>query len=164
MFQEGTNHDRYCDPTAGTTVPQAGTNLDYKTDDVAAGVHDFTRGQGVNVWYETQREPDFVRTVELTARRGRMVIIAGRQAQPISPVGPFYTRDMSLFGFAIFNATPQEQRLCAEDMNRWLGDKKLKVLIGRTFPLSEAAAAHRLQEENTLGKAGTLMGKIVLKP
>jgi len=98
------------------------------------------------------------------SRRGRIVIIAGRQAQPAFPVGPFYTRDMSLFGFAMFNATPEEQRVCAEDMNRWLGDQKLHAAIGRTFPLSEAAAAHRLQEENTLGKAGTLTGKIVLKP
>ena len=32
-----------------------------------------------------------------------------------------------------------------------------------TLPLSEAAAAHRLQEENTLGKKGSLAGKIVLK-
>ena len=37
-------------------------------------------------------------------------------------------------------------------------------MIGREFPLSEAAAAHRLQEENTLGKAGTLSGKIVVLP
>jgi hypothetical protein len=28
----------------------------------------------------------------------------------------------------------------------------------------EAAAAHRLQEENTLNKAGSLSGKIVLTP
>jgi NADPH:quinone reductase len=32
------------------------------------------------------------------------------------------------------------------------------------MPLAEAAAAHRLQEENTVGKAGTLAGKIVIKP
>ena len=40
-----------------------------------------------NVWYETQREPDFLRTVPLLAQRGRMVVMAGRQAQPIFPVG-----------------------------------------------------------------------------
>jgi NADPH2:quinone reductase len=32
------------------------------------------------------------------------------------------------------------------------------------LPLDEAAPAHRLQEENTIGKAGTLAGKIVVKP
>jgi NADPH2:quinone reductase len=138
--------------------------INYKTEDVAAAIRDFTKGQGVHVWYETQREPDFLRTVDLMARRGRIIIMAGRQAQPIFPVGPFYTRDLALFGFAMFNATSDEQRRCAEDINRWHGDKKLQAPIGKTFPLAEAAAAHRLQEENTLKKAGTLSGKIVVVP
>src|SRR5262249_10585786 len=98
------------------------------------------------------------------ARRGRMIVMAGRQAQPTFPVGPFYTRDLALFGFAMFNATPEEQRACAEDINRWLAEKKLQPLIGRTVPLAEAAAAHRLQGENTLPKAGSLAGKILVGP
>jgi NADPH2:quinone reductase len=136
--------------------------LNYKSDDVPAGVRDFTRGQGVNVWYETQREPDFERTVPLMAQRGRIVIIAGRQARPVFPVGPFYVKGLALHGFTMFNATAGEQRRAADDINRWLAEGKLQPPIGRTFPLSQAAAAHRLLEENTLGKAGTLMGKVVL--
>jgi NADPH2:quinone reductase len=138
--------------------------LNYKTDDVARGIRDATQGQGVHVWYETQREPDFMRTVDLMARRGRIVVIAGRHAQPTFPVGPFYVKDLALFGLAMFNASAEEQRRCAEDINRWLSEKKLMVPIGRRFPLAEAAAAHRLLEENTLHKAGTLTGKIVLVP
>jgi NADPH2:quinone reductase len=138
--------------------------LNYKTDDVPAGVRQFAGEQGVNVWYETQREPDFLRTLPLLAKRGRMVVMAGRQAQPVFPVGQFYPRDLSLFGFAMFNATPAEQRVCADDINRWLAEKKLHVQIGRTFRLAEAAAAHRLQEENTLHKSGTLTGKIIVVP
>lgn len=136
--------------------------INYKTEDVAAAVKEFTAGRGVNVWYETQREQDFLKTVPLLSFRGRMIVMAGRQAQPVFPVGPFYVKDCSLFGFAMFNATPDEQRVCAEDINRWLVAKKLRVVIGRTFTISEAAAAHRLQEENTLNKAGTLTGKIVV--
>ena len=138
--------------------------LNYKTDDVPARVKEWTGGKGVNVWYETQREPDFVRSVDLLAPRGRMVVMAGRTAQPLFPVGPFYVKGLSLYGFAMFNATPEEQRRCAEDVNRWLSAGKLEVPIGKTFPLSEAAAAHRLLEENTLGKAGTLAGKVVVVP
>jgi NADPH2:quinone reductase len=138
--------------------------LNYKTDDVPAALRQFTAEQGVQVWYETQREPDFLRTLPLLARRGRMVVMAGRQAQPLFPVGSFYTKDLSLYGFAMFNATPAEQRRCADDINRWLAEKKLHAPIGRTFKLAEAAAAHRLQEENTLHKAGSLSGKIVLVP
>jgi NADPH:quinone reductase len=138
--------------------------LNYKTDDVPARVKDFMKGQGVNVWYETQREPDFVKTVDLLAWRGRMVIMAGRQAQPTFPVGPFYTKDLALYGFAMFKSTPREQQNCAQDINRWLAEKKLRAPIGKTFPISEAAAAHRFLEENTLQKAGTLTGKVVLIP
>ena len=59
---------------------------------------------------------------------------------------------------------PSEQRKCAAEINRWLAKGKLRPRIGRVMKLSETAAAHRLQEENTLGKAGTLAGKIVLVP
>jgi NADPH2:quinone reductase len=136
--------------------------LNYKTDDVAAGIKYFTQGQGLSVWYETQREPDFLKMVELMARRGRMIVMAGRQAQPTFPVGPFYVKDLSLHGFAMFNATPDEQRACADDINRWLGEKKLHVPIGKTFPLAQTAAAHQFLEDNTLRKAGTLTGKVVI--
>jgi NADPH2:quinone reductase len=138
--------------------------INYKTEDVPARVKDFTKGHGVNVWYETQREPDFIKTVDLLAWRGRMVIIAGRQAQPTFPVGAFYTKDLSLYGFAMFKATPAEQHACSLDINRWLAEKKLRVPIGKIFSLREAAAAHRFLEDNTLQKAGTLTGKVVLVP
>jgi len=136
--------------------------INYKSEDLPTRIKEFTGGQGVHVWYETQREPEFLKTVPMLSQRGRMIVMAGRQAQPIFPVGPFYTKDCALFGFAMFNATPVEQQACAEDINRWLAAKKLRALVGKTFPLAEAAAAHRLQEENTLQKSGTLTGKIVI--
>jgi NADPH2:quinone reductase len=138
--------------------------INYKTDDVPARVKDFTKNRRVDVWYETQREPDFIKTVDLLAWRGRMIIMAGRQAQPTFPVGPFYTKDLALFGFAMFKATPAEQHACSLDINRWLAEKKLQSVIGKVFPISETAAAHRFLEENTLHKAGTLTGKVVLTP
>ena len=103
-----------------------------------------------------------IKTVDLLAWRGRMIIMAGRQALPTFPVGPFYTKDLALYGFAMFKATPREQQACAQDINRWLAEKKLRAPIGKVFPISAAAAAHRFLEENTLQKAGTLTGKVVL--
>jgi NADPH2:quinone reductase len=138
--------------------------LNYKTDDIAASIRRFTADKGVQVWYETQREPDFLRTVPLVATRGRIIVVAGRQAQPVFPVGPFYLKDLSLHGFAMFNAPCEQQRSCAEDINRWMAEGRLSMPIGRRFALGESAAAHRLQEENSLHKAGTLIGKIVVIP
>jgi NADPH2:quinone reductase len=90
--------------------------------------------------------------------------MAGRDARPAFPVGPFYVKGCSLRGFVMFKATSGEQRTAADDINRWLASGKLKANISRVLPLSQAAAAHQLQEQNTLQKAGTLAGKIVLKP
>jgi NADPH2:quinone reductase len=147
------------------TCKQLGADVmvNYKTDDVDAAVREFAP-DGVNVFWETQREPNFDRIVEYLAPRGRIVLMAGRDARPEFPVGPFYVKGCSLYGFVMFAATAEQQRKCAEDINRWLADGKLQARIDRVMPLSQAAAAHRLQEENTLHKAGTLTGKIVLKP
>ena len=137
--------------------------IHYKTDDVPARVKEFAP-DGVNVWWETLREPDFDRTVSLLATRGRMIIMAGRDARPPFPVGPFYVKGCRLYGFAMFNATQEELRAAADDVNRWLAEGKLKPRIDRVLPLAETATAHQLQEESTVGRSGTLSGKIVVRP
>jgi NADPH2:quinone reductase len=137
--------------------------INYKTQDVAAAVKAFAPA-GVNVWWETLREPDFDRTVSLLAPRGRMIIMAGREARPPFPVGPFYVKECSLYGLAMFNASAREQRTAANAINRWLAEGKLRARIDRVLPLAQAAEAHRLQEESTINKSGALAGKLVLKP
>src|ERR1044071_6020631 len=137
--------------------------LNYKTQDVDAEIKKFAPS-GVNVWWETLREPNFERTVPLLAMRGRMIVMAGRDAKPAFPVGPFYVKDCSLHGFAMFNASAEEQQRAAEDINRWMGEGNLRSRIDRILPLSQTAEAHRLQEQSTVQKTGELAGKIVLKP
>ena len=137
--------------------------INYKTEDVDAAIRKFAP-DGVNVWWETLREPNFERTIGLLAMRGRMVVMAGRDARPVFPVGPFYVKDCSLHGFLLFNATDREQRSAANAINRWVEEGKLKVRVDRVLPLSQAAEAHRLQEASTIHKLYALSGKIVLKP
>lgn len=141
----------------------ANVAINYKTDDIAARVKEATGG-GVKVWYETQPPTDLDRTVELMAPRGRIVVMAGRQARPAFPNGPFYVKGLSLHGFAMFNMTATEQLECANDINNWMKQGKLRALIGKRFSLAETAAAHQLQEDNTLRKAGSLTGKIIILP
>ena len=156
--------------TAGTDVKVSecralGADLavNYKTEDVDAKIKEFAPA-GVNVWWESLREPNFDRTIALLAMRGRMVVMAGRDAKPTFPVGPFYVKDCSLHGFAMFNAPAEEQHACAEQTNQLGSEGKLRAKIDRVLPLSEVVEAHRLQEESTVGKKCTLAGKIVLKP
>ncbi len=135
--------------------------LNYREDDVPAALRAF-REEGIDVWYETQREPNFEVSVPLLRKRGRMIVMAGRTAKPTLPLGNFYTRNCSLHGFAMFNATAEEQQRCSEDMNRWVTQGQLRPLVGQTFPLEQAAEAHRFLEESTLGNASKVHGKVVI--
>ncbi len=137
--------------------------INYTTDEVDEALRSFAP-DGVDVWFETLREQDLVQAVSHLRMRGRLVLMAGRDARPVFPVGPFYVKDCKVLGFAMFNAPPEEQRTAAEDINLLLAKGKLRAKIGRVMKLADAAAAHRLQEDNTLQKAGTLAGKIVLEP
>jgi NADPH2:quinone reductase len=137
--------------------------INYKTHTIETELKKLAPA-GVSVWWETLREPDFDLAVPSLAARGRMIVMAGREARPPFPVGPFYVKGCSLHGFVMFMATPDEQRSAADDINRWLLERRLRANIDRVMPLSQAAAAHRLQEESTIGKSGAVSGKIVLKP
>jgi NADPH:quinone reductase len=139
----------------------ANAAVNYKTDDLDRALDKLGP---IDVWIETKREQDFDRVIPRLAIGGRIVVMAGRDAKPKLPLGPFYLRDVKLLGFAMFNAPADEQRKCAAEINRWLAKGKLKPRIDRVMKLSETAAAHKLQEDNTLRKAGTLSGKIVLVP
>ena len=120
--------------------------------------------EGVDVFWETLREPNLEDIVSVMKERGRIVIMAGRDARPDFPVGPFYVKCLQLFGFVMFKASADELRACSEDINRWLSSGALKAQISQVLPLSEAANAHQLQEDNTLGMQGSIAGKIVLTP
>jgi NADPH2:quinone reductase len=138
--------------------------IDYHSPTLDDEIRQFAGPSGIDVWFETQREPTLDRTVAMMAPRGRIVLIAGRTARPEFPVGPFYTRDLKLSGFAMFNASPEEQRAAAKTVAALYRRGGWKPQIGRTFPLAQAADAHRLQEEGSTHKKGSLTGKIVLVP
>jgi NADPH2:quinone reductase len=135
----------------------------YKEQDVLAEAQQLAP-DGVNLWWETVREPKLDEAVTAMARDGRIIVMAGRDARSEVPIGPFYSKGCSLFGFVMFMVDAEVQRQCANDINRWLSDGSLMPRIDRILPLSETAEAHRLQEESTVGGSGELKGKIVLQP
>jgi NADPH2:quinone reductase len=119
---------------------------------------------GVNLWWEALREPDFDTAVGSLAESGRMILMAGRDARPPFPVGPFYVKQARLLGFVMFKAAAEVQAAAAEAINGWLASKKLRGPIARVLPLAETAEAHRLQEEATIHRRGGVTGKIVIEP
>ena len=156
--------------TAGTPakcerVRQFGADvvLDYQRADLVDAVR-AAAPQGVNVYWETLRDPAFDQAVAMLGEGGRMVIMAGRDARPAFPVGPFYVKGCRLFGFAMFKASPARQAAAAADINRWLAAGRLRPPIDRVLPLDRTAEAHAVQESATIHKTGALAGKIVIEP
>ena len=139
--------------------------VEYRTQDVDQRFAEIVAMTGpIHLWFETLRTPSLDRCIPLMAMRGRLIFMAGRDAKPVFPLGPFYVNDLRAFGFAMFNASPDEQRMAAEELNRMLADGSYRPGIGAQFSLCDAAESHRLQEDNTLKGAGTLSGKIILRP
>jgi NADPH2:quinone reductase len=100
----------------------------------------------------------------MLADGGRIVVMAGRDARPAFPVGPFYVKGCRLCGFAMFKADSRRQAAAAVDINRWLSRGQLRVPIDRVLPLSATAEAHAMQEANTIARSGALSGKIIIEP
>ena len=140
---------------------QLGANaaLNYKTGNLEKALNEFGP---IDVWLDTKREQNIERAIDHLALGGRIVVMAGSESKPKLPIRQFFAKDCKLLGYVIFNAPPEEQRKSAAEINRWTSKGRLRPLIDRVMPLAEAAEAHRLQEESTLGKSGTLSGKIVL--
>ena len=152
--------------TAGTPEKRQRVHdfvLDYRREDLVAAVLAAVPG-GVAIHWETRREPDFETAIAMLADRGRMVLMAGREARSPLPVGPFYVKGCRLLGFVMFKAAPHEQAAAAADINRWLARGRLRAPVDRVVTLAHVAEAHALQEAATVGGSGELAGKIVVEP
>ncbi len=133
--------------------------LDYREPNLYGRIADLAP-DGIDVYWDNSGDPDFAATVPLLAPRGRMIVTAGLNARPSVPVGALYTRDASLLGFAVTNATASDLERSARRINTALADGTLTPRIGARLALSEAAEAHRLLER----KDTSLRGRIVLLP
>jgi NADPH2:quinone reductase len=136
--------------------------INYQDEDVLPRITERVP-EGVDLWWETGRNVDFDLAIGALGLGGRLILMAGRDARPEFPVGPFYVKCCKLLGFVMFQAPAADQRRAAEAINGWLVEGKLKPTIDRVVPLEETPAMHRLQEENTLAGARTLRGKIVVR-
>lgn len=132
--------------------------FDYEKEDVAKKVRDAIP-EGVQVFWDTSRKPHFDLAVKVLAPRGRIILMAGGEEPVPFPVRAFFGNEMSMKGFTLFAATPEELAGYAEIINRCMVEKKLKAKIAKTLSFSETAKAHEILEKDS-----KLWGKLVLKP
>lgn len=96
--------------------------------------------------------------VQLAASRGRIVVV-GLTAGPRATIdlGRLLSRRVSVIG-TVLRARPLEEKIeVARELERtvlpWLAEGRVRAVVDRTFPLADAAEAHRLLASNeTFGK------------
>lgn len=107
--------------------------------------------EGIDVWFDASGRLDAARVLPAMNLGGRIVVISGLEAVAAFPLGALYTRDLSLLGFAISNASVPELAAAAEMINALL-TAGLDTEVYATLPLDRAAEAHRLVEQGVRGK------------
>src|ERR1051326_2402157 len=128
--------------------------VNYRTQDLAKEVMRITGAHGVDVVYENIADPTlWPGAFNSLAWAGRLVTAGGHGGGQVTlDVKRLYLRRMKILGAAGTNRRDVERALAAS------GAGKIRAIIDRTMPLGEAAAAHRIMEEERI------LGKIILEP
>jgi NADPH:quinone reductase len=129
----------------------------YTHEDFAAKVRKFTGGRGVPVVYDSVGKTTFDGSLACLRPRGIVVLFGGSSgAVPpfdlikLSTMGSLYVTRPTMKDYI---ATREDLEHRAGDVLKWVAEGKLKLRMEHTYPLADAAQAHRdLEARKTTGK------------
>jgi NADPH2:quinone reductase len=130
--------------------------------DFEAEVKRMTGGKGVDVVYDGVGKATFEKNLNVMRTRG-MLVLYGMSSGPVPPVDPARLSEkgslyMARTTLAHFTATREELLARTGALFTMIADGKLNLHIAKTYPLAEAAQAHRDME------ARKIAGKLLLIP
>jgi NADPH2:quinone reductase len=126
--------------------------FDHRDDGRGDLIKAATDGRGVDVIIEMLASANLDRDLGLLAPRGRVVIVGSRGRIEIDPRQTM-GKDLSVFGMTLWNVTAEELTQIHERIGEALREGTLTPVVGREFPLEDAAEAHRtLLGSSALGK------------
>jgi NADPH2:quinone reductase len=139
----------------------ADATIDYTRQDFAEEIKKATDGRGVRIVYDAVGKTTFDQSVKSLGRRGYLAFY-GQASGPVGRIDTSALRNGSLFltrpSLGDYTGTREELLHRANEVLGWVQSGELKLHVGLTLPLSEAAEAHRQLE----GRQTT--GKILLMP
>lgn len=139
--------------------------INYRTQDFAAEVKSLTDGRGVDVVLDMVGAPYMVRNVRSLGMDGRLVMIAFLQGSKVPEFDflPVMLRRLTVTGSTMRPRTAAQKGAIASELlaKVWpvLDAGRCPPVIHATFPLAQAAEAHRLMESSThIGKIMLTVG------
>jgi len=131
--------------------------FDHRAPDQFEQIMKATDGRGVDVIVELLANVNLAKDLTILAKSGRVAIIGSRGHVEIDPRDAMQ-RDADLRGMVLPNTPPAEMASIHAALVAGLEKGTLRPVIGKEFPLAEAAEAHRA----VMGSGA--FGKIVLLP
>lgn len=135
--------------------------VNYASRDFAEETLKLTDGKGVDLILDAVGKPTLEKGLKCLAPFGHLVVY-GRAGGVPDPLNVFslFQKSIKVSGFVLYtvSAMPDVHRKGIEASFARMAEGKLKLLIGRTFPLADAAEAHRHMESRQS------VGKLVLLP
>jgi len=128
--------------------------INYRTQDFAAEVKTLTEGRGVNVILDMVGAPYMTRNVRSLGLDGRLVMIAFLQGSKVQDFDfvPVMARRLTITGSTMRPRTTAQKGAIAAELRShvWpaLDAGRCRPVIHATFPLAQAAEAHRLMESS----------------
>ena len=146
----------------GTAGSDEGRNLareqgahevfDHRAPDHFIQIMNATGGRGVDVIVELLANVNLGKDLTILAKSGRVAIIGSRGRVEIDPRDSMQ-RDADLRGMAMPNTSPEDLASIHAALVAGLENGTLRPVIGKEFPLAEAAKAHRaVMEPGAFGK------------
>lgn len=144
------------------TAHGADAVINYTTEKFADEVLRLTDGRGVDLILDAVGKPTFEEGLRCLAPFGHLILY-GRAGGPTDPlnVATLSAKSQKVSGFMVPTVTrtfPEKTRESAERCFALMREGRLKLHIGKTFPLAQAAEAHRYLESRQS------TGKLVLLP
>ena len=135
--------------------------FDHRAPDQFEQIMKATLGRGVDVIVELLANVNLGKDLTILAKAGRIAIIGSRGRVEIDPRDAMQ-RDVDLRAMTMPNTPPEALASIHAGLVAGLENGTLRPVIGKEFPLAEAAQAHRaVMEPGALGKIvlGTASGK-----
>ncbi len=129
--------------------------LDYADPDLGDRIAEVAP-DGVDVLWDTAGHHDFALAGRILAPEARVLVTAATVREPVVPLFPLYTRDVSVLGFVISLAPAHELAAAARLVNRMLADGLLTTRVTERMGLADMAEAHRRME------SGTVRGRLLV--
>lgn len=131
----------------------------FTKSDFEVEVQRLTNGKGVDIVYDGVGKDTFEKNLNVMRLRG-MLVLYGMSSGPVPPVDPAKLSEkgslyMARTTLAHFTATRQELLARTSALFGMIAYGKLKLMIGKRYPLADARQAHRDMESRKI--AGKLL-------